>query len=342
MKNAILLISSFALILISCSEATMFDAIGSESLSNDSRTRASSDGLYDALGYGYDITGEYLGEKSTKLKVLDVATFVEDNPGRYDNPFVGIIDQKVSAGEDAVSFLEQLMTDTNFTGSVAAMGKDGNEKNAGFLSATVTTGFKSSTKYFYSSKYSFAKAEVIKKQRKYLLNTDAQALSKYLSSVFIDDLNKYSADKIVEMYGTHVLTNITVGGIYTAYYKSSIIEEDNNAEKTKIVSAGAKYNLNKIGLDANGSWSKTEITEHNKKNSSWECYVKCLGGSTSGTSYTITPSQGTTITINLGDWTKSVDDKNSRVVDVDWNATYPIYELISDPVKQQQMKDAKY
>lgn len=61
MKNAILLISSFALILISCSEATMFDAIGSESLSNDSRTRASSDGLYDALGYGYDITGEYMG-----------------------------------------------------------------------------------------------------------------------------------------------------------------------------------------------------------------------------------------------------------------------------------------
>ena len=65
-----------------------------------------------------------------------------------------------------------------------------------------------------------------------------------------------------------------------------------------------------------------------------------MGGSTSGTSYTINPNQGTTVTINLGDWTKSVDDKNSRLVDVDWNATYPIYELISDPIKKQEIKDA--
>ena len=29
-------------------------------------TRTPGDGLNDALGYGYDITDEYLGEKSTK------------------------------------------------------------------------------------------------------------------------------------------------------------------------------------------------------------------------------------------------------------------------------------
>lgn len=84
-------------------------------------------------------------------------------------------------------------------------------------------------------------------------------------SSFVEDLNKYSADKIVEMYGTHVLTNITVGGKYTAYYKSAIIEENSSTEKTEIVSAGAKYNLSNIGLDAHGSWSKTEVEERNKK-----------------------------------------------------------------------------
>ena len=302
-------------------------------------TRTPGDGLNDALGYGYDITDEYLGEKSTKLRILDVAKFVKDNPDRYDNPFIGIIDQRVFAGEDAISFLKQLITDTNFNNSIASVGKDA-KADSGFFSATITTGFKSNTKYSYSSKYSFAKAEVFKKQRKYLLNSDIQTLSKYLSLSFTEDLDKYSADKIVEMYGTHVLTNITVGGVYTAYYKSSIIEEDNHIEKTNTVSAGVKFNTSKIGLDSNGSWSSTEITEKNKKNSNWECYVKCLGGSTSGTSYTINPNQGTTVTINLGDWTKSVDDKNSRLVDVDWNATYPIYELISDPIKKQEIKDA--
>ena len=161
-------------------------------------------------------------------------------------------------------------------------------------------------------------------------------------SSFVEDLNKYSADKIVEMYGTHVLTNITVGGKYTAYYKSAIIEENSSTEKTEIVSAGAKYNLSNIGLDAHGSWSKTEVEERNKKNSNWECYIKALGGSTSGTTITLAPEQGPSFSINLGAWTESVDDQHSRLFDVNWNATYPIYDLISDPIKKQEMKEAVF
>jgi hypothetical protein len=42
------------------------------------------------------------------------------------------------------------------------------------------------------------------------------------------------------MYGTHFLTNITVGGKYTAYYKSVIIEENSSTEKTEIVSVRGK------------------------------------------------------------------------------------------------------
>jgi len=326
---------SILFILYSCSKAD--DSINSQSSLPSAATRTAGDGVYDALGYGYDITDEFLGESSTKLKVIDVDSFVKENKGRFDNPFIGIIDQRVSGGEDAQSFLKQIITDSNFHGSVAALGK---QDESGFFSATVTTGFKSNTKYSYSTKYSFARAEVIKKQRQYLLNTDVQTLSKYLSPVFLEDLNKYSPDEIVKKYGTHVLTNITVGGLYTAYYKSAVIEESSHEEKTKIVSAGAKFNLKKIGLDANGSWSNTEITELNKKNMNWECYIKALGGSTSGTSYTISPNQETSISINLGNWTSSVDDTHSKLVKVDWNATYPIYDLISDPLKKEQIKSA--
>ena len=64
--------------------------------------------------------------------------------------------------------------------------------------------------------------------------------------------------------------------------------------------AGAKYNLSNIGLDAHGSWSKTEVEERNKKNSNWECYIKALGGSTSGTTITLAPEQGPSFSINLG------------------------------------------
>lgn len=329
---------SLMLSFYSCSKMEELPIDSLSSSSNKITTRSAGDGIYDILGYGYDITEEYMGENSTKLRVLDVATFVKENDGRFENPFIGVIDQKVNAGEDTYSFIKDIITSSNLSGSVGSMGK--NDKDSGFFSGTISTGFKSNTKYSYSSKYSFARAEVLKKQRKYILNSDLNTLKKYLSPVFVEDLNRYSPDKIVEIYGTHVLTNIIVGGKYVAYYKSAILEENDRNEKTKTVSAGAKVNLSKIGLDANGTWSKSEITEQNKKNSKWECYIKSIGGSTSGTTITLSPTQGPTFTINLGDWSKSVDDQHSTLLDVDWNATYPIYELISDPLKKQEIKDA--
>lgn len=310
-------------------------------------TRTAGDGIYDLLGYGYDITGEYLGENSTRLRILNVDSFVKNNRDRFDNPFLGIIEQKCTAGEDAQTFLKQLITDSNFSGSIADISGQkttnaGNNKNviSGEFSGTLSLGFKSNTQYSYSHKYSFARAEILKKQRRYYLNTDIKTLSNYLSSAFIEDLNRYPADKIVEMYGTHVLTDITVGGTYTACYKSAIVEENNHEEKKNTVSAGVKFNLSKIGLDANGSWSKTEIREANKKNSNWNCDVRCIGGSTSGTTVTLNPNQGPAYTINLGSWTQSVDDLHSSLVEVNWNATYPIYELISDSRKREELKEA--
>ena len=328
----------FLPLFYSCSEIE--DLPNVESSVSNVTTRAAGDGVYDVLGYGYDITDDYMGENSTRLKILDVEAFVKANPNRFDKQFSGVIDQRCFAGADAQSFLSQIITDTNFSGSVGSLPEKKDKE--GFFSGTITTGFKTSSKYFYSSKYSFARAEVFKKQRRYLLNTDIETLSKYLLSSFVEDLNKYSADKIVEMYGTHVLTNITVGGKYTAYYKSVIIEENSSTEKTEIVSAGAKYNLSNIGLDAHGSWSKTEVEERNKKNSNWECYIKALGGSTSGTTITLAPEQGPSFSINLGAWTESVDDQHSRLFDVNWNAMYPIYDLISDPIKKQEMKEAVF
>lgn len=90
--------------------------------------RAAGDGIYDVLGYGYDITSDYLGEASVRQPVLDVEAFIRDNKGRFDNPFIGTIEQKVTAGEDAWSFLQQTISNTNFSGSVAAMGKSDTSK----------------------------------------------------------------------------------------------------------------------------------------------------------------------------------------------------------------------
>ena len=301
-------------------------------------SRSQGDGVYESLGYGYDITENYLGEHSIKAPVINVEAFVQDHEERFDNLFIGIIEQRTYAGETAETFLKQLIKDSNFTNSVAAMGKEDTEK--GFFSGTITTGFKSNTLYSYSSKYSFAKAEVLKKHKQYLLNTDVETLQQYLSASFLEDLNKYPAEKIVEIYGTHVLTDITVGGKYSAYYRSAIIEEENRSEKTKTVNAGVKYNMSKIGLDTNGNWSSTEITETNKKNSSWECHITSQGGTTIATNITLSPNIPPTYNIDLGKWSETVDDTHSVLIDVNWNKTYPIYDLISDYNKKAELKAA--
>ena len=132
----------------------------------DMSSRMAGDGVYDVLGFGYDITEDYLGENSTRLQVIDVKALIRDNGDRFYNPFIGTIDQKIVAGEDAQSFLQNVITDSNFKGSVAAM--DIKKDAEGFFSGTLSAGFKSASKYSYSSKYSFAKAEVTKNKENIL------------------------------------------------------------------------------------------------------------------------------------------------------------------------------
>ncbi len=108
----------------------------------------------------------------------------------------------------------------------------------------------------------FAKAEVTKKQRKYFVDADVELLSRYLSSNFVSDLGKYSADQIVAKYGTHVLTNITVVGSYIAYYKSAIIRRKYRCRENNSKSAGRRSeHVLKLGLVFSyGTWSTTTIT----------------------------------------------------------------------------------
>lgn len=61
----------------------------------DMSSRMAGDGVYDVLGFGYDITEDYLGENSTRLQVIDVKALIRDNGDRFYNPFIGTIDQKL-------------------------------------------------------------------------------------------------------------------------------------------------------------------------------------------------------------------------------------------------------
>ena len=56
----------------------------------DMSSRMAGDGVYDVLGFGYDITEDYLGENSTRLQVIDVKALIRDNGDRFYNPKVNV------------------------------------------------------------------------------------------------------------------------------------------------------------------------------------------------------------------------------------------------------------
>lgn len=120
MRKHLLLLCLLAITLVGCSESEIFYST-QELTEKEIKTRTSGDGIYDVLGYGYDITEDYLGEKSTRLMILNIDSFVKNNKYRFDNPFIGIIDQRCYAGEDARTFLNQIISDSNFNGSVGSL-----------------------------------------------------------------------------------------------------------------------------------------------------------------------------------------------------------------------------
>ncbi|WP_243635014.1 hypothetical protein [Bacteroides sp. AF39-16AC] len=83
-------------------------------------TKSMGDGQYQVLGYGYDITGEYLARQSIKNEVLDIAGFYAKNPQLYKVEYVGEIKDNFYAGEDYMNYVKDIINKTNFSGSVAA------------------------------------------------------------------------------------------------------------------------------------------------------------------------------------------------------------------------------
>lgn len=300
-------------------------------------TRIQGDNKYESLGCGYDITGEYLDFYSIKKPIIDIDAFVQKNPSKYYNPFIGNIKTTICAGDNFRSYIQEIQKESGYNFSLSYSDST-SEKNAAF-SGDIRT--KNMSKIEYSTKYSFARADIIKRHRQYEIDATPSILTNYLTTDFVYDLNNLAAAKIIEKYGTHVLLNIEIGGIYKANYRSQIIQEKSTQIRTKTTTAGIKASLKKIGIALGGSSSSTEETLLEAKNIDWEFEIESNGGTRNGITLNFTsqnPIPNTTISID--NWAASVDDAHSVLVHINWNNAYPIYDFISDPAKKQEIKKA--
>lgn len=301
---------------------------------------------YDVLGYGYDVTGEYLNPNSIKSQVIDINTFIREVPHRFESS--GIFETRsgqMSSGEDFVSYQKDIQNQVNY---------------APYDWADFMTGFESAV--FVGeisqlgqdiSEYSFARNEIaIRRQRAYEIDANAETLSRYLAQTFKDDITSLSALAIIEKYGTHVLTNIEKGGILKANYRSIIVIPE---ERTSfVVRVGLAIALKYVGLEYGSGSSAIDsaIASGNYDHSNTDISVDLLasggkldllisGGLIGMGPVQLNPKKITTdFDLNIGDWLMSINDDNSVLVNVKWKYTYPIYEFITDPIIKQSVKEA--
>ncbi|QIK54958.1 MAC/Perforin domain protein [Dysgonomonas sp. HDW5B] len=312
----------------SCMDNNVLEDQGNN-LTNNS-PRSSGDGLYDVLGYGYDVMGEYLHPLSVKNPVLDVQKYKTDFASRLivGTPTWG--KDQVFYGYNSIDYLLDITKETNaglklttplklFTGSIS-----GNS----YLK----------TEYSYSSKYSFASVDAIRNQKYIRINDEVSRLRNYLSKDFTEDLNRLTADRIVEKYGTHVITDFVIGGRYKLTFRSVIQKTNDVTTKKNTVAAGLGATLAKIGFNLNADRTVTTNESLAKENQQKELYISFYGGS--GTNMVYNLEKGIPTAVDIKSWENTVKINNANLNSLNWNETYPIYEFITDATKKAQIKAA--
>ena len=319
MKKLFLFMSWVMLILSGCADEDIIER-NSPSFPQSVNTRSAGDGVYDILGYGYDITGPYLDTKSSREIVFDTNKLLEKGlitPYKLEESRF-----RYSSGKDVIDFT------TNMSSSLQ-MSTPGILKVIGGASLNIAFGGNS----HYNSDYSFAYCTQQYIDSRYRISeADINVLKTCLTKQFIERLSTYTPEQIVEEYGTHVLKDIYLGAKFEVYYMA----KSTSSSKKESINAGLGASLFSL-FKMDGKFQYDESLAITNKEQS--LYYFTIGGDPAvGVQGSLNPENSPSI--DIGKWMASVKSSTPKFIDVDNNSQsfIPIYELVTDPTKKQTLK----
>ena len=319
MKKLFLFMSWVMLILSGCADEDIIER-NSPSFPQSVNTRSAGDGVYDILGYGYDITGPYLDTKSSRAIVFDTNKLLEKGlitPYKLEESRF-----RYSSGKDVIDFT------TNMSSSLQ-MSTPGILKVIGGASLNIAFGGNSN----YNSDYSFAYCTQQYIDSRYRISeADINVLKTCLTKQFIERLSTYTPEQIVEEYGTHVLKDIYLGAKFEVYYMA----KSTSSSKKESINAGLGASLFSL-FKMDGKFQYDESLAITNKEQS--LYYFTIGGDPAvGVQGSLNPENSPSI--DIGKWMASVKSSTPKFIDVDNNSQsfIPIYELVTDPTKKQTLK----
>ena len=319
MKKLFLFMSWVMLILSGSADEDIIER-NSPSFPQSVNTRSAGDGVYDILGYGYDITGPYLDTKSSRAIVFDTNKLLEKGlitPYKLEESRF-----RYSSGKDVIDFT------TNMSSSLQ-MSTPGILKVIGGASLNIAFGGNS----HYNSDYSFAYCTQQYIDSRYRISeADINVLKTCLTKQFIERLSTYTPEQIVEEYGTHVLKDIYLGAKFEVYYMA----KSTSSSKKESINAGLGASLFSL-FKMDGKFQYDESLAITNKEQS--LYYFTIGGDPAvGVQGSLNPENSPSI--DIGKWMASVKSSTPKFIDVDNNSQsfIPIYELVTDPTKKQTLK----
>lgn len=307
-------------------------------------TKSAGDGKYDLLGYGYDCTfSDFKGSLYSKARIIDLEKFKSGNgkdafTGESKQFFPGTIEEAIlHSGETTSSwgfnlneYKEKVASQNNVSMTIS------NKMNVKLFSAELKSFFENSS--HFSSSESFYRMNAKRYTRKITMsNVYPTQLKYFLTDEFINDLKNSSGEQLVNKYGTHVLTDILLGGVGSCVFNAKIINQTNETKFKNEVSLFFKIITTYSSLEEARTTFK-DIKDIN-------IFIQTYGGSgTIGENVSYDPMTGELngLTFNYQSWLNSINKTTEEIIGIGNNTTKIclLSEFIDDPSKKKEVEDA--
>lgn len=277
------------------------------------------------LGAGYDVTADHLSPEAIKAPIIDLEKLENSDEDYIYRMKATSSEPRDYAGENATTFL------TDITNSLIL--GDINSRNA-LSVGTILKHKEFESDYNHSSQYSFASSEQLFTAERWYFSffyTLEKYKYRYLTQELENDVTSLAAEDIINKYGTHLLVDVGIGARFRGLYRTAVPTATSAASTAKITLLSALEKIGQQGLftgSGAGGW-KEEVAQ----SIGGQLILEFYGGNTS-----LLTSQP--ITDGFNAWWNSFNEENYTLTKITQNKVLPIYELIADATKKEQVKDA--
>lgn len=321
-----------SLFLLSCENQDAYFGKDLSQPENQKELKSGGDGIYDILGYGYDCTESYfLGTIHSRLPVIDATAYKNAGNIIYTDEVPNDITTKEKWGSSFSEFQKDITTDAKVTITELPVLE---KLFSGYLKTVFTSSNKMTNSTCF---YEFDAKKVTRKVR--FDQTEPSNFKNYLNSTFKYDVQTKSGIELVRKYGTHVLTDILLGGSSRVLFTAKL------TGSTQINSFKLESELTYKAVKLNGGTDNKTTTISNHKD--MYAYVWVMGGNKAleAGKLTFNPFDNSmsNLTFSYTDWLNSVDKTREQLIGISnpYTKIHPLSEYIFDnPTKKKEVENA--